>query len=36
VETEEILGRFLQYHVGRPVKSLVFLEKLKKQGIVQR
>lgn len=36
METEEILGRFLKYHVGRPVKSLAFLEKLKKQGIIQK
>lgn len=36
MEAEEILGKFLQYHVGRPVKSLAFLEKLKKQGIIQK
>ena len=36
IETEEILLKFLQYHVGRPTKSLAFLEKLKKQGIIQK
>lgn len=33
-ETELILKRFLAYHLGRPMKSLKFLEKMEKAGIV--
>jgi len=34
-ETEKILKSFLGYHIGRPVKSLKFLEQLQKTGIVK-
>jgi len=33
-ETEEVLRRFLQYHITRPVKSLGFLRQLEKTGII--
>ncbi|MGB2630538.1 MAG: DNA repair protein RecO [Candidatus Omnitrophota bacterium] len=33
-QTERILGKFLQYHVGRPIKSLDFLGQLERAGIV--
>ncbi|MEA3490029.1 MAG: DNA repair protein RecO [Candidatus Omnitrophota bacterium] len=33
-ETEKVLRRFLQYHISRQVKSLVFLEQLKKKGMI--
>ena len=33
-ETEDILKRFLQYHINRPVKSLKFLRQLQDEGIV--
>jgi DNA repair protein RecO (recombination protein O) len=33
-ETERILKRFMAYHLGRPMKSLKFLEKMEKAGIV--
>ena len=33
-ETEEVLKRFLKYHINRPVKSLGFLGELHKIGVV--
>lgn len=33
-ETEEVLKRFLRYHINRPMKSLAFLEQLRRVGIV--
>jgi DNA repair protein RecO (recombination protein O) len=34
-EIEKALGIFLRYHVGRPIKSLNFLEKMKRTGAVK-
>ncbi|MFH1305945.1 MAG: DNA repair protein RecO [Candidatus Omnitrophota bacterium] len=33
-ETEEVLGKFLKYHVPRTFRSLKFLEQLEKTGVV--
>ncbi|MCK5451734.1 MAG: DNA repair protein RecO [Candidatus Omnitrophica bacterium] len=33
-ETEKVLQSFIAYHVNRPVKSMKFLEKLDKEGII--
>ena len=33
-ETEECLKRFLQYHIARPIKSLRFLDEIKRAGVV--
>lgn len=35
-EAEEALGKFIAYHVGRPMRSLAFLEGLKRRGIVRK
>jgi DNA repair protein RecO (recombination protein O) len=32
-ETEKVLKRFLQYHINRPIRSLLFLEQLQKAGL---
>lgn len=32
-QTEEILRRFLQYHIARPIKTLTFMNKLKNAGV---
>ncbi len=32
-ELEEVLKRFMQYHIARPVKSLTFLKELQKIGV---
>lgn len=32
-ETEEVLRQFLNYHIGKPLKSLAFLGQIKKAGI---
>lgn len=34
IETEDILKRFLQYHINRPIKSLKFFQSLEKIGIL--
>lgn len=34
-EAEEVLKKFLQFHLNRQFKSMDFLEKLKKNGVVQ-
>jgi DNA repair protein RecO (recombination protein O) len=34
-ETEEVLRQFLNYHIGRPLKSLAFLGQLRKAGIAR-
>ena len=35
-ETERILRRFLRYHISSPIKSLKFLEGLRKKGVVEK